>query len=83
MTSATLTITLLSGVSTATLRYDTDGRWRWFDVLGGSDHGLDMEISGATAEQALDALIDAYGTLDIDGDMSDHLDAARVLDREG
>lgn len=83
MTSPTLTISLYTDSATAVLQRDTDGRWRWFDTTYEDKGSVDMEISGKTAVEAMEALIEAYGTLNIDGDMSDHLDAARALDAAG
>lgn len=76
----TLTINLYTDTATATLCRDTDNRWRWFDTTDGDENGADMEISGDTAEEALDALIATHGASNIDGDLSDHMDAARALD---
>lgn len=76
--NATLTISLHAATTTATLRKDTDGRWRWFDTT--RDEPQDMEISGGTAEEALDALVAAHGASSIDGDLSAHAGAARALD---
>lgn len=80
-TTDTLTISLHSDSATAVLRRDKDGRWRWFDTTEDVS-GVDMEISGRTAVDAMEALIAAHGSASIDGDPSDHLEVARTLDSE-
>ena len=73
-----LVISLLADTATALLRRDADGRWRWFDITNGADD--DTEMSGATAVEALDVLVASRPVHEIDGDLSDHYQAARALD---
>ncbi len=80
MTSTTLTISLHSDTATATLMRDTDNRWRWYDTTDEDENGVDMEISGDTAVEAMEALVATQGASSIDGDLSEHMDAARALD---
>jgi hypothetical protein len=77
----TLRITLSSESLTAELRQRADGRWGWFDFTASAE-GADMEISGATAAEALDALVASQGASTLDGDLSDHVQAALALDAE-
>lgn len=79
----TLRITLSSESLTAELRQRVDGRWGWFDITGVGEgaEGADMEISGATAAEALYALVASQGASALDGDLSDHVQAAQAIDR--
>ena len=80
MNASTMTLSLFNDTATATLLRDADNRWRWYDTTNENESGVDTEISGDTAIEALERLCATQGASNIDGDLSDHLSAAASLD---